>query len=37
MHTDIAQARSMETKAMKKLFGSEDNLKAVEKFFNKKK
>ena len=37
MQTDIAQARSMETKAMKKLFGSEDNLKAVEKFFNKKK
>ena len=35
MLEDLAKARSMETKAMKKLFGSEDNLKAVEKFFNK--
>jgi len=26
----------METTAMKKLFGSEDNIKAVEKFFAKK-
>ena len=37
MHSDLAQARSMETKAMKKLFGSEDNLRAVEKFFARKK
>ena len=35
MLEELAKARSMETKAMKKLFGSEDNLKAVEKFFNK--
>lgn len=33
---DLIQARNLETKAMKKLFGSEDNLKAVEKFFAKK-
>jgi len=37
MRLDLAQARSMETKAMKKLFGSEDNLRAVEKFFARKK
>ena len=35
MLKELVKARSMETKAMKKLFGSEDNLKAVEKFFNK--
>ena len=35
MLEELVKARSMETKAMKKLFGSEDNLKAVEKFFNK--
>ena len=35
MLEDLVKARSMETKAMKKLFGSDDNLKAVEKFFNK--
>jgi hypothetical protein len=27
----------METAAMKKLFGSEDNIKAVEKFFARNK
>ena len=36
MQEDIAKSRSMETAAMKKLFGSEDNIKAVEKFFAKK-
>lgn len=35
MLEELVKARSMETKAMKKLFGSADNLKAVEKFFNK--
>ena len=35
MLEELTKARSMETKAMKKLFGSADNLKAVEKFFNK--
>ena len=35
MGDDIAKSRSMETAAMKKLFGSEDNIKAVEKFFAK--
>ena len=34
---DLIKARSLETKAMKRLFGSEDNLKAVEKFFARKK
>ena len=29
----MAAARKLETTAMKKLYGSEDNLKAVEKFF----
>ena len=32
----IAEARKLETTAMKKLYGSEDNLKAVEKFFTRK-
>jgi enoyl-CoA hydratase/carnithine racemase len=32
----IAEARKLETTAMKKLYGSEDNLKAVEKFFVRK-
>jgi hypothetical protein len=36
MQEDLAKSRSMETTAMKKLFGSEDNIKAVEKFFAKK-
>ena len=36
MQEDLAKSRSMETAAMKKLFGSEDNIKAVEKFFAKK-
>ena len=36
MQEDIVKSRSMETAAMKKLFGSEDNLKAVEKFFARK-
>ena len=34
---DLIKARSLETQAMKRLFGSEDNLKAVEKFFARKK
>ena len=33
---DLIQARELETNAMKRLFGSDDNLKAVEKFFAKK-
>ena len=36
MQDDIAMARSLEATAMKKLFGSEDNLKAVENFFAKR-
>ena len=36
MQEDLAKSRSKETAAMKKLFGSEDNIKAVEKFFAKK-
>lgn len=36
MQEDIVKSRSMETAAMKKLFGSENNLKAVEKFFARK-
>ena len=34
---DIQKARTLETLAMIKLFGSEDNLKAIEQFFSKKK
>mgnify|MGYP001157199575 FL=1 len=34
---DIKKARKLEADGMKKLFGSEDNLKSVEKFFSKKK
>jgi hypothetical protein len=37
MQNEIAKSRTMETAAMKKLFGSEDNIKAVEKFFARKK
>ena len=37
MQNDLAKSRTMETAAMKKLFGSEDNIKAVEKFFARKK
>ncbi|MDA8719917.1 enoyl-CoA hydratase/isomerase family protein [Gammaproteobacteria bacterium] len=33
----MAAARKLETTAMKKLYGSEDNLKAVEKFFARKR
>ena len=36
MQEDIAKSRSMELRH-EKLFGSEDNMKAVEKFFAKKK
>ena len=36
MQEDLAKSRSMETAAMKKLFGSKDNIQAVEKFFAKK-
>ena len=35
MLEELAKARSMETQAMQKMFGSAANLKAVEKFFNK--
>jgi enoyl-CoA hydratase/carnithine racemase len=34
---DIQKARELENLAMKRLFGSADNLKAIDKFFSKKK
>ena len=34
---DIQKARELENLAMKKLFGSADNLNAIDKFFSKKK
>lgn len=34
---DIQKARELENLAMKKLFGSADNLSAIDKFFSKKK
>ena len=33
----LSAARDLETKAMKRLYGSEDNIKAIEKFFFKKR
>lgn len=32
----LSAARDLETKAMKRLYGSEDNIKAIEKFFSRK-
>ena len=34
---DIQNARELENLAMKRLFGSKDNLMAIDKFFSKKK
>ena len=34
---DIQKARELENLVMKKLFGSADNLNAIDKFFSKKK